>query len=72
MSNEGENDSAELNLDEFISAGALDPNLVGPTLSTILLRVLRELQVLLELLGLPELQVLLELRVLLELQVLPE
>ncbi|TKI21397.1 exosporium leader peptide-containing protein, partial [Bacillus cereus] len=35
MSNESENNSAGLNLDEFISAGALDPNLVGPTLSTI-------------------------------------
>ncbi|PFV34452.1 hypothetical protein COL01_11635 [Bacillus thuringiensis] len=35
MSNESENAPAGLNLDGFISAGALDPNLVGPTLSTI-------------------------------------
>ncbi|MEK4544452.1 hypothetical protein [Bacillus sp. FSL R5-0585] len=32
MSNESENDSAGLNLDEFISAGALDPNLIGVTI----------------------------------------
>ncbi|MGK8688527.1 MULTISPECIES: exosporium leader peptide-containing protein [Bacillus cereus group] len=35
MSNKGENDLTGLNLDELISAEALDPNLVGPTLSTI-------------------------------------